>query len=102
MSSLTEPRLVEEQTQLHREQARFLASRALYKGFVGGRGAGKTWVGAEDLVANAIPDRTYLVASPTGVLLLDTTYPTFKARAKAHGVWNDLGVRLSPYPTVTL
>ena len=87
---------------LHEAQERFCQSNALYRGFVGGRGSGKTWGGAFDLLCRALTagDRTFLVGSPTGVLLQDTTYPTFRRLAQEYEVWQD--VRLSPYPTVTL
>jgi len=85
---------------LHRSQAEFRRSPALYRGYVGGRGSGKTWVGAYDLLRRARRNRTYLIASPTGVIMGDTTFPTFKARAQELGVWGS--VRLSPYPTVEL
>jgi predicted phage terminase large subunit-like protein len=85
---------------LHRKQAEFRHSPALYRGFVGGRGAGKSWVGAYDLIRRAKRDRTYLVASPTGVLMQDTTFPTFQKIARELGVWG--GVKLTPYPNVSL
>src|SRR5579859_5832232 len=88
--------------QLHPEQRRFRLSEALYRGFVGGRGAGKTWIGAYDLIRRAKRGRTYLAGSPTSVLLQDTTYPTFKAIASQLGVWDPAGVRLRPYPNVLL
>lgn len=86
--------------QLHRAQAAFRKSDALYRAFVGGRGAGKSWVGAYDLIRRAKRRRTYLVGSPTGILLGDTTFPTFKALAQDLGVWGE--VRLTPYPNVRL
>lgn len=103
---------------VHRAQLDFIRTTALYRGFVGGRGAGKTWVGAYDLLTRARRGRTYLIASPTGVLLHDTTFPTFKALAQDVGVWGpvtvehlpetaftpagDALVKMTPYPTVTL
>ncbi len=85
---------------LHEAQEAFCQSSALYRGFVGGRGAGKSWVGAFDLICRAREGRTYLIGSPTGVLMQDTTYPTFKKLAQDLGVWWD--VKLSPYPNVTI
>ncbi len=85
---------------LHQAQADFRRSDAIYRGFVGGRGAGKSWVGAYDLLRRAKPKRTYLVGSPTGTILGDTTFPTFEALAKDLGVWRS--VRTSPWPTVSL
>jgi phage terminase large subunit-like protein len=91
---------------LYQEQLRFLQSDAPFRAFVGGRGAGKTHVGALDVALRASLEanarRTYLVASPTAVLLHDTTYPAFQALAGRLGIWNPRGVRLSPYPTVRL
>jgi phage terminase large subunit-like protein len=94
--------IVRRTIKLHRVQKAFRQSNALYRGFVGGRGSGKTWVGAYDMIRRARRNHTYLVGSPTGVLLNDTTYPTFKAIAKEIGVWNPATIRLTPYPTVTL
>lgn len=85
---------------IHPTQDEFCESPALYRGFVGGRGAGKTWVGAFDLMCRAQPGRNYLVGSPTGVMLSDTTYPTFKNLAQQIGVWES--VKLTPYPNATL
>jgi hypothetical protein len=87
---------------LHRIQAAFRRSSARYRAFVGGRGSGKTWAGGYDLLRRARPGRTYLVASPTGVLMQDTTLPTVEAIARDLGLWNPANVRRSPYPTVRL
>lgn len=96
------PEIVTE-VRLHRAQQAFRRSSALFRGFVGGRGAGKTWAGAYDMLMRARPGRTYLVGSPTGVLLQDTTWPTFKMLALTLGRWPDAeGIRIAPYPTVTL
>jgi hypothetical protein len=92
--------LLRRKVRLHRIQHEFRHNRALYRGFVGGRGSGKSWVGAYDLIRRAKRGRTYLVASPTGVLMGDTTYPTFKAIAEDLGVWGE--VKLTPYPNATL
>lgn len=85
---------------LHRAQQEFCRSRSLYRGFVGGRGSGKSWAGAYDLIRRARRGRTYLVGSPTSVLMQDTTFPTFKKLAQDLGVWGS--VKLSPYPNVSL
>lgn len=93
---------VEARVKLHRAQQAFRRSDALYRGFVGGRGCGKTWVGAYDLIRRAKADRTYLVGSPTGILMQDTTFPTFKAIAQQLGRWDAGQIRLTPYPTIIL
>lgn len=87
---------------LHRVQHAFRKSTVAFRGFVGGRGSGKSWAGAYDLLRRARRGRTYLVGSPTSVLMQDTTFPTFKALAQDLGVWDPAGARLSPYPTVRL
>ena len=95
------PRQIQRRTiRLHKTQSDFRHSQAIYRGFVGGRGAGKSWIGAYDLIRRAKRGRTYLVASPTGVKLGDETYPTFKAIAQDLGVWES--VKLTPWPTVQL
>ena len=87
---------------LHQAQANFRHSSALYRGFVGGRGAGKSFVGAYDLARRARRGRTYLVGSPTSILMQDTTLPAFKAIAQDLGMWKQSDVRMTPYPTVRL
>jgi predicted phage terminase large subunit-like protein len=81
-------------------QRRFRFSNALYRGFVGGRGSGKTFAGAWDMLCRAEEKRTYLIGSPTGVLMKDITFPAFTQLAKEKGFWHS--VRLSPYPNITL
>ena len=83
-------------------QSSFRRSKSLFRGFVGGRGSGKTWAGAYDLLRRARRGRTYLIGSPTGILLQDTTLPTFKKLAQELCVWDPSAVRMSPYPTVEL
>lgn len=65
-----------------------------------GRGGGKSWAGAYDLIRRAKRGRTYLVGSPTGVLMGDTTFPTFKKIAEDLRVWR--GAKKTPYPTVEI
>ena len=71
---------------LHRQQKAFRHSDALFRGFVGGRGSGKSFAGAYDLIRRAKRDRLYLVASPTYTILSDTTFRSFKAIARDLGV----------------
>ena len=63
--------------QLHPAQARFLDSQTPLRGFVGGRGAGKTFVGAYDLMRRALPRRLYLAVEPTYTMLRDGAWRTF-------------------------
>lgn len=66
---------------VHPVQQDFLDSQALYRGFVGGRGAGKSFIGALDLVLRSKPGRLYMVAAPTYPMLRDSSLRTFEAIA---------------------
>ena len=93
-------RTVQHRIQLHRTQHAFRHDTSNYRAFVGGRGAGKSFCGAYDMLRRVQPDRAYLIGSPTGILMGDTTYPTFKKLAEQLGVWHS--VKLTPYPTATI
>lgn len=67
-------------------QAAFLDATAPYRAFVGGRGAGKSLIGAYDLIQRAKPGRLYLVGSPTYTMLADSSLRTFKELARWLGV----------------
>lgn len=84
---------------LHRAQADFCRSRALYRGFVGGRGSGKSWAISYDLVRRARRGRLYMMVSPTYTILADTDYRAFCSLARDLGVLESR--KLSP-PEVTL
>src|SRR5262245_47291465 len=75
---------------LHRAQQAFRRSNAPIRGFVGGRGAGKSWVGSYDLLTRARPGRLYLVAAPTYPMLKDATLRTFLSLARELGVLSGL------------
>lgn len=65
---------------LHQIQYDFHHSGALYRGFVGGIGSGKSYVGAYDLLRRAMSEdgrnRLYMVISPTYTILQDATMRT--------------------------
>lgn len=63
--------------ELHDAQHAFCHSKALYRGFVGGRGAGKSWTGAYDLLTRAKPRRLYYAVAPTYTMLKDASMRTF-------------------------
>ena len=63
---------------LHPAQHAFRHSAAIYRGFVGGRGSGKSWAGSYDLCRRARPGRLYLVAAPTYRMLSDSSIRTFQ------------------------
>ncbi len=64
---------------LHPVQADFLSSQAPFRAFVGGRGAGKSFIGAYDLLTRACAkrDRLYMVIAPTYNVLRDASMRTF-------------------------
>lgn len=57
---------------LHRTQHEFCHSDALYRAFCGGRGVGKSFIGAYDLMRRAKPRRLYGIYAPTYAMLKDT------------------------------
>lgn len=63
--------------QLTKPQSDFRHSAALYRGFVGGRGAGKSFCGAYDLQRRAKPGRLYGMYAPTYPMLRDATLRSF-------------------------
>lgn len=75
---------------LHPRQADFCHSRALYRGFVGGRGAGKSFVGAYDLLRRAQPGRLYGVYAPTYPMMRDATQRSFLQLARRFNYLADM------------
>ncbi len=53
-----------------------------------------------DLIRRAKRDRTYLVGSPTGIMMSDITFPTFREIARDLGVLGE--IKLTPWPTITM
>lgn len=69
---------------------------------MGGRGAGKSWVGSYDLIRRAKRGRLYLVGAPTYPMLQDATLRTFLAIAREMGVIKPGDYRKSPPLSVSL
>lgn len=67
--------------QLHPAQDDFCRSPAVYRGYVGGRGAGKSFVGAFDLLCRALdkPGRLFGLYAPSYPLLRDSSLRSFLA-----------------------
>jgi len=63
---------------LHQAQQDFLDSDVLYRAFSGGRGVGKSFIGALDLLMRAQDDRLYGVYAPTYPMLRDSSWRSFK------------------------
>lgn len=101
MTAILRP-TIQKAFQLYRKQQNFVTSPALYRGFVGGRGSGKSKAGAFDLATKAKSGHAHLVGSPTAIKLRDETFPTFKAVCEQLGIWKPRWVKLTPYPTATL
>jgi predicted phage terminase large subunit-like protein len=74
--------VIRKTVRLHRVQQAFRKSNALFRGFVGGRGAGKSWVGAYDLLRRAKPRRLYLVGAPTYPMLRDASWRSLQTLAE--------------------
>lgn len=70
---------------LYPAQMMYRHSAALYRGFVGGRGTGKSFVGAYDLMRRARPGRLYGVYAPTYPMLRDATLRSFLSIGKRMG-----------------
>lgn len=95
-------RLIEKVIKLHRVQYAFRHSNALYRAFCGGRGAGKSFVGAYDMIRRAERGRTYMIVGPTYPNLRDSSLRTFLQLARELGVLDPAAVKLSAPPQVTL
>lgn len=61
----------------YHKQGRFLRSTEFVTGFVGGRGTGKSWIGAYKVLTNARAGETWMAAAPTYTMLDDATIPAF-------------------------
>lgn len=75
---------------LHKIQHDFHHSGALYRGYVGGIGSGKSWIGAYDILRRAMSEdgkgRLYMVIAPTYNVLQDATMRTIYQIADDMGV----------------
>lgn len=78
------------------KQAEFRRSKAWIRGFCAGRGAGKTRIGAVDLLLRARPGDELIVVSPTYAILEETTWLAFREAAETLGLW--IGGTKSPFP----
>lgn len=94
--------MLQKRVRLHQKQKAFRRSSTLYRGFVGGRGSGKSWVGAYDMIARAKAGRTYLVAAPTYPMLQDASLRTFLGIARELGVLDTKHIKKAPPPACRL
>lgn len=58
-------------------QKRFRESKAWLRGFVAGRGAGKSKIGSIDISQRARPNEPWMAISPDNNMIRETTLPTF-------------------------
>jgi predicted phage terminase large subunit-like protein len=68
--------------QLWKTQHDFHACDAILRGFVGGRGCGKSIIGAYDLLRRAQPYGLYMVVAPTYAMLRDSSLRSFMQYGK--------------------
>jgi predicted phage terminase large subunit-like protein len=66
-----------------------LTAQATIKGFVGGQGAGKSYIGSYDLLRRLRPGRLYMVLAPTYPMMRDATFRTFRSLAERLGKLRD-------------
>lgn len=83
---------------IYAKQAEFLNTKEKLSGFVGGRGTGKTWIGAYRVQREARAGDPWMGISPDSGVVSETTFPTFVDVAKETGVF--IRQVLSPYPRV--
>lgn len=83
---------------IYGKQAEFLKATEWLRGFVGGRGTGKTWVGSYAIATQARAGEPWMCISPDAGVVHETTYPTFCEVIKELGLLKRQV--LSPYPRV--
>lgn len=83
---------------ISKAQKQFRESRAWMRGFVGGRGAGKTRIGSTDISQRALPGDPWMAISPDNNMIRETTLPTFLEVVEFTGQYVDHV--LSPTPRV--
>lgn len=81
------------------KQVEFRNNPAWVRGFVAGRGSGKTVVGAKDVLLRAEDGQPWMSVSPSYGIIHETTLPTFCAEARRLGRF--IRVVKSPLPRVT-
>ncbi len=91
-------RRTEKTIRLTRPQAEFRNAPHIIRGFVGGIGSGKSWVGAYDLIRRSRRGRFYMVLAPIYTQLGDSSLRTFKEIAKMMDLWDEGNAKISPRP----
>jgi len=76
-----------QEVDIHEKQAEFRSSDAFMRGYVGGRGCGKTKVGALDCLMRAQDGDSGMIVSETNGRIEETTYPAIKETAIELDQW---------------
>lgn len=69
------------------KQLQFKQLKTATRGFVAGRGAGKTETGADVVLSIARGGEPWIAVSPDSNVVMDTTYPVFQSLAKERRRW---------------
>lgn len=88
--------------QLYPKQKDFLSSNALFRGFAAGIGAGKSWVGAYDMIRRAKSQRLYMVVAPTYTLMADASFRSMEKVARDLDFIADGGIARGSTPYIKL
>ena len=83
---------------VHQKQADFLEADDLVLCYTGGRGAGKTHVGALKVLTSSKNGWSWMGVSPDAGVIIETTFPTFLSIAQQYGKL--IKYVKSPYPRV--
>tara|TARA_R100000742_G_C4277914_1_gene100194 strand:+ start:673 stop:2115 length:1443 start_codon:yes stop_codon:yes gene_type:complete len=83
---------------VHQKQADFLEADELVLCYTGGRGAGKTHVGALKVLTSSRDGWSWMGVSPDSGVIIETTFPTFLAMAEQYGKL--IKYVKSPYPRI--
>ena len=70
---------------MYPKQQEFVCSRATIKGFVAGRGSGKTRCGCIDIMWNARDGESYMCVGPDYTVMYESTWVTFIQCAEEYG-----------------
>lgn len=83
---------------VYSKQADFVHLSTWLRGFCGGRGTGKTWIGAFGVQSSGKDGQSYTAVSPDSGVVMETTFPTFEEIARDTGRF--IRKVLSPYPKI--
>jgi PBSX family phage terminase large subunit len=85
---------------VHDKQGEFYESTALYRAFIGGRGSGKSYIGAVDILSKAQPGRRYMVIAPTYTMLSDVTLQSVLEVGRRLNLIDEKKIKLGAPPQI--